>query len=203
MGSSYSTVTTSSSGPVCSTSSQGVSLGAHSPPVSHSSGLSVSADGSTYYSTPVHSHAESNLPQVTTCTSSSQNTPIDYSLPKFRCDPGTGMDCSDSTPLDLSCAHTPRDLTSFADSKANSTIIQLIVIPAPSSTNNRKAVCCAPRAVCKIAPAPTVDLSLEVENSRQVTEPERARSYACTYKYCLKTYLKSSHLKAHYRTHTG
>ena len=34
-------------------------------------------------------------------------------------------------------------------------------------------------------------------------EDNRERAFVCDYPNCGKTYLKSSHLKAHYRNHTG
>lgn len=53
-----------------------------------------------------------------------------------------------------------------------------------------------------IAPAPS-STPVEQKHSRVQAELPRVRSHVCPHKDCTKTYFKSSHLKAHVRTHTG
>ncbi|XP_028281580.1 Krueppel-like factor 10 [Parambassis ranga] len=53
-----------------------------------------------------------------------------------------------------------------------------------------------------IAPAPANVYSQQRQTSMQPDVP-RARNHVCPHEDCGKTYFKSSHLKAHMRTHTG
>ncbi|KAL2084040.1 hypothetical protein ACEWY4_019558 [Coilia grayii] len=54
-----------------------------------------------------------------------------------------------------------------------------------------------------IAPAPGTGHSVRRVSLQPSEDPSRIRSHMCSHAGCDKTYFKSSHLKAHMRTHTG
>ncbi|KAM8811056.1 Krueppel-like factor 10 [Eudromia elegans] len=78
----------------------------------------------------------------------------------------------------------------------------MFVVPQPV-VQNAKAPVVSPNGtrLSPIAPAPGF-----VPSAAKVAHPvdsSRIRSHVCNYPGCGKTYFKSSHLKAHVRTHTG
>ncbi|XP_025975448.2 Krueppel-like factor 10 isoform X2 [Dromaius novaehollandiae] len=78
----------------------------------------------------------------------------------------------------------------------------MFVVPQPV-VQNTKAPIISPNGtrLSPIAPAPGF-----IPSAAKVTHPvdsSRIRSHICNYPGCGKTYFKSSHLKAHVRTHTG
>lgn len=139
------------------------------------------------------------------------NLPIDYSLPKSsinkpesESNKESHMDwCNSAAPIDLSQSVATNNTTNCPDNGPSVTtppVIQLIVIQTPQSMNTCPGE--HVRSVCKIAPAPATDFST-IRDDKSAASSERLRSYACLHPSCKKTYLKSSHLKAHYRSHTG
>ncbi|XP_067934842.1 Krueppel-like factor 7 isoform X2 [Watersipora subatra] len=135
---------------------------------------------------------------------SCQTAPIDYSLPKSHQnqDNTSAMDCTTTQPINLSTNGSSQHESSCAQSSPP--VIQLIVLQPPVPSNATTPTTFTPHtnSTCKIAPAPAIYTSAGNENSSS-WQQERSRSYVCTYTGCKKTYLKSSHLKAHNRTHTG
>ncbi|NXL59415.1 KLF10 factor, partial [Chordeiles acutipennis] len=79
----------------------------------------------------------------------------------------------------------------------------MFVMPQPV-VQNTKAPIISPNGtrLSPIAPAPGFVPSA-AKTTPPVVDSSRVRSHICSYPGCGKTYFKSSHLKAHVRTHTG
>ena len=81
-------------------------------------------------------------------------------------------------------------------------IVQVFVLGA-GSVGSHKDQGVKSNNYCAIAPAPVLTHSGSPLDEPMNGDLKRRRSHACHFKDCDKTYFKSSHLKAHIRTHTG
>lgn len=85
-------------------------------------------------------------------------------------------------------------------------IVQVIVVNQVTKTfSNLESFKHITERLCPIAPAPVTGIqrpTCQLQEQRQSC-CKRNRNHLCHYDNCGKTYFKSSHLKAHLRTHTG
>ncbi|KAL4235640.1 positive regulation of osteoclast differentiation [Mactra antiquata] len=97
----------------------------------------------------------------------------------------------------------PLVITQNVHGSMSSPIVQVIIMnnSCPPSSSSSTPVNIP--GLCPIAPAPSRTNVPQSGEVNTVNSSSRSRPHVCTYPNCGKTYFKSSHLKAHYRTHTG
>ena len=113
-----------------------------------------------------------------------------------------------STPVKILPAAEVQQVTSYpivlnnTNTMSQPPIVQVFVMNSASASEVNKSKRAEKPGLCPIAPAlPVSKHESPLEQLDKGTE--RRRTHICTYTDCNKTYFKSSHLKAHIRTHTG
>ena len=75
--------------------------------------------------------------------------------------------------------------------------------PSPNPASNLKSTLPTSNPLSYFMPMASSATIINASAPKNIAEPNRRRSHVCHYPNCGKTYFKSSHLKAHLRTHTG
>ena len=100
--------------------------------------------------------------------------------------------------------HSPLVYTNTLIPISNTPIVQVFVVNNNGNTHqNRTASQGFETKLLPIAPAPLLVAQNPAASEPKLAELTRRRSHVCHFEKCGKTYFKSSHLKAHLRTHTG
>ena len=122
-------------------------------------------------------------------------------LPYMKPEPKAAM----HAPINV---NTIAQIPAFPNGKGiqqNPPIVQVIVVNSGGTPQNATDKKLWTGKLCPIAPAPGPrDMNGNISEIESLgAENGRRRNHKCTYANCGKTYFKSSHLKAHLRTHTG
>lgn len=111
------------------------------------------------------------------------------------------------THVNAQCTKLPLVISNVSD---QTPIVQVIVVNNTSgininsvNMNNLNLYKAFTDKLCPIAPAPPAGEGNPKAEDLNNSEYRRRRNHSCTFEGCGKTYFKSSHLKAHLRTHTG
>jgi uncharacterized Zn-finger protein len=174
-----------------------------------------------------HSQSQICFPNLNEClptaaSSATTSTPIGVPIKPFlplkpsanQCSTYVPMTAVNSTHLIAPTPHT-LILTSIPSTLSNTSnttvipippgVVQLVVTSANTIPNNNLNTSDTNKAQQYIF-TPTSFVPNLTHLSTQVNKKpvlDRRRTYQCHYDNCTKTYYKSSHLKAHIRTHTG
>ncbi|XP_015789722.1 Krueppel-like factor luna [Tetranychus urticae] len=102
-------------------------------------------------------------------------------------------------------AHLPTafpSLSSSSSSSSSSSASSTCSTSSSTSSSQQQNTIKESQLIYK-PPLGTTHLQQTTRKASPVDPATRRRTYKCTYEQCTKTYYKSSHLKAHIRTHTG